>query len=48
MYTVLYEVQEEHVALGKKVKGEYITYEEIASCKYTSKVCINILHNLER
>lgn len=33
-------MQEEHVPISKKLKGDFITYEEIASCKYTAKVLV--------
>lgn len=36
------ELQEEHMLIGKK-QGDFVTYEEIASCKYTSKVHMQLI-----
>ena len=33
-------VQEEHMPISKKLKGDFITYEETVSCKYTAKVVL--------
>ncbi|KAG6401722.1 hypothetical protein SASPL_138586 [Salvia splendens] len=40
---VLQKLREEHVPISKKLKGDFITYEEIASCKYTAKVVEEVI-----
>ncbi|KAL2482022.1 Ent-kaurenoic acid oxidase 2 [Forsythia ovata] len=40
---VLRKLQEEHLPISKKLNGDFITYEEISSCKYTSKVVEEII-----
>ncbi|XP_057806376.1 ent-kaurenoic acid oxidase 1-like isoform X1 [Salvia miltiorrhiza] len=40
---VLLKLREEHMPISKKLKGDFITYEEIASCKYTAKVVEEVI-----
>ncbi|KAL2482449.1 Ent-kaurenoic acid oxidase 1 [Forsythia ovata] len=40
---VLRKLQEEHLPISKKLNGDFITYEEISSCKYTRKVVEEII-----
>ncbi|KAL0355900.1 UNVERIFIED_CONTAM: Ent-kaurenoic acid oxidase 1 [Sesamum radiatum] len=36
-------LQEEHMPITKKLNGEFITYDEVSSCKYTGKVVEEII-----
>ncbi|KAL8457331.1 hypothetical protein ACS0TY_035253 [Phlomoides rotata] len=40
---VLEKLRDEHMPIAKKLNGDFITYEEIASCKYTNKVVEEII-----
>ncbi|KAL8457329.1 hypothetical protein ACS0TY_035251 [Phlomoides rotata] len=40
---VVEKLREEHMPIAKKLNGDFITYEEIASCKYTNKVVEEII-----
>ncbi|KAG8379115.1 hypothetical protein BUALT_Bualt07G0054500 [Buddleja alternifolia] len=40
---VLQKLREEHMPITKKLDGDFITYDEISSCKYTSKVVEEII-----
>ncbi|KAL1541582.1 ent-kaurenoic acid monooxygenase [Salvia divinorum] len=40
---ILQKLRDEHMPISKKLKGDFITYEEIASCKYTAKVVEEVI-----
>ncbi|KAK6148507.1 hypothetical protein DH2020_019419 [Rehmannia glutinosa] len=40
---VLEKLREERLPIAKKLNGDFITYDEISSCKYTSKVVEEII-----
>ncbi|XP_047966217.1 ent-kaurenoic acid oxidase 2-like isoform X1 [Salvia hispanica] len=40
---VLQKLREEHMPISKKLKGDFITYEETVSCKYTAKVVEEVI-----
>ncbi|KAL0416871.1 UNVERIFIED_CONTAM: Abscisic acid 8'-hydroxylase 3 [Sesamum latifolium] len=40
---VVEKLREEHMPITKKLNGEFITYDEVSSCKYTGKVVEEII-----
>nr|ALI58397.1 ent-kaurenoic acid oxidase 3 [Scoparia dulcis] len=40
---VLERLREEHVPIAKRINGEFITYKDITTCKYTTKVVEEII-----
>ncbi|KAL2482450.1 Ent-kaurenoic acid oxidase 1 [Forsythia ovata] len=40
---VLKKLREEHLPISKKLNGDFITYDDISSCKYTNKVVEEII-----
>ncbi|CAI9787264.1 unnamed protein product [Fraxinus pennsylvanica] len=42
-YPDVLKLHEEHLPNSKKLNGDFITYDEISSCKYTSKVVEKII-----
>ncbi|CAI9754601.1 unnamed protein product [Fraxinus pennsylvanica] len=40
---VLKKLREEHLPISKKLNGDFITYDDVSSCKYTNKVVEEII-----
>ncbi|XP_075480692.1 ent-kaurenoic acid oxidase 1-like [Primulina tabacum] len=40
---VLEKLQEEHIPISKRLDGEFITYDDVSKCEYTSKVVEEVL-----
>ncbi|KAL0318311.1 UNVERIFIED_CONTAM: Abscisic acid 8'-hydroxylase 3 [Sesamum angustifolium] len=40
---VVEKLREEHMPIAKKLNGDFITYDEISSCKYTGKVVEEVI-----